>query len=197
MEKWATIKGLNIRYLMKGIGNPFVLLHGFSFLAETWVEMGLFDELAEKYVVYAFDMPYGVKSKSDKFEAGNRSEYAEFLGEMLKKLNIDNPILLGASISGEVTLRYLSLGYDARAAILAGPANVKNLLPVLDRISAPLLAVWGESDNISPPENAEIISAHVKNSEVQVMQGAGHACYLDRPEEFKSLLRNFLTTIAG
>jgi pimeloyl-ACP methyl ester carboxylesterase len=197
MEKWATIKGLNIRYLMKGIGNPFVLLHGFSFLAETWVEMGLFDELAEKYVVYAFDMPYGVKSKSDKFEAGNRSEYAEFLGEMLKKLNIDNPILLGASISGEVTLRYLSLGYDARAAILAGPANVKNLLPVLDRISVPLLAVWGESDNISPPENAEIISAHVKNSEVQVMQGAGHACYLDRPEEFKSLLRNFLTTIAG
>jgi pimeloyl-ACP methyl ester carboxylesterase len=197
MEKWATIKGLNIRYLMKGIGNPFVLLHGFSFLAETWVEMGLFDELAEKYVVYAFDMPYGVKSKSDKFEAGNRSEYAEFLGEMLKKLNIDNPILLGGSISGEVTLRYLSLGYDARAAILAGPANVKNLLPVLDRISVPLLAVWGESDNISPPENAEIISAHVKNSEVQVMQGAGHACYLDRPEEFKSLLRNFLTTIAG
>jgi len=197
MEKWATIKGLNIRYLMKGIGNPFVLLHGFSFLAETWVEMGLFDELAEKYVVYAFDMPYGVKSKSDKFEAGNRSEYAEFLGEMLKKLNIDNPILLGASISGEVTLRYLSLGYDVRAAILAGPANVKNLLPVLDRISVPLLAVWGESDNISPPENAEIISAHVKNSEVQVMQGAGHACYLDRPEEFKSLLRNFLTTIAG
>ena len=123
MEKWATIKGLNIRYLMKGIGNPFVLLHGFSFLAETWVEMGLFDELAEKYVVYAFDMPYGVKSKSDKFEAGNRSEYAEFLGEMLKKLNIENPILLGASISGEVTLRYLSLGYDARAAILEGLAR--------------------------------------------------------------------------
>ena len=197
MEKWATIKGLNIRYLMKGIGNPFVLLHGFSFLAETWVEMGLFDELAEKYVVYAFDMPYGVKSKSDKFEAGNRSEYAEFLGEMLKKLNIDNPILLGASISGEVTLRYLSLGYDARAAILAGPANVKNLLPVLDKISVPLLAVWGEIDNISPPENAKIISAHVINSEVQVIQGAGHACYLDRPEEFKTLVRNFLTTISA
>ena len=105
--------------------------------------------------------------------------------------------MLGASISGEVTLRYLSLGYDARAAILAGPANVKNLLPVLDRISVPLLAVWGEIDNISPPENAKIISAHVKNSEVQVIQGAGHACYLDRPEEFKTLVRNFLTTISA
>jgi pimeloyl-ACP methyl ester carboxylesterase len=89
------------------------------------------------------------------------------------------------------------LGYDARAAILAGPANVKNLLPVLDRISVPILAVWGEIDNISPPENAKIISAYVKISEVQVIQGAGHACYLDRPEEFKTLVRNFLTTISA
>ena len=121
----------------------------------------------------------------------------EFLGELLKKLNIDKPILLGASISGEVILRYLSLVYDARAAILAGPANVKNLLPVLDKISVPLLAVWGEIDNISPPENTKIIAAHVINSEVQVIQGAGHACYLDRPEEFKILVRNFLTTISA
>lgn len=196
MEQWATIKGLNIRYLMKGIGNPFVLLHGFSFFAETWIEMGLFDELAEKYTVYAFDMPYGVKSRSDKFDAENRAEYAEFLREMLKILNIDKPILLGASISGEVTLRYLSSGYEARGGILAGPVNVKSLVPVLERISVPLLAVWGEADNIAPPENAKIISAHVKNAAVQVIRGAGHACYLDRPEEFKTLVTNFLTTIS-
>jgi len=196
MEQWATIKGLHIRYLMKGTGIPCVFLHGFSFFAETWIEMSLFNELAEQYSVYAFDMPYGVKSKSDKFEAGNRAEYAEFLHEMLKTLNIDKPILLGASISGEVTLRYLSLGYAARAGILAGPVNVKNLLPFLDRISVPLLAVWGEADTIAPPENAKIISAHVKNSAVQVIGGAGHACYLDRPEEFKTLVRNFLATTA-
>lgn len=196
MEQWATIKGLNIRYLVKGTGNPFVLLHGFSFFAETWIEIGLFDELAEKYIVYAFDMPYGLKSKSDKFEAGNRDEYAEFLHEMLKIMNIGNPILLGASISGEVTLRYLSLGHKAKAVILAGPVNVKNL-PALDRISVPLLAVWGESDNISPPENAKIIAAHMKNAAVDVIRGAGHACYFDRPEEFKTLVRNFLTTISA
>jgi hypothetical protein len=34
-EQWATIRGLKIRYLMKGTGNSFVLLHGFSFFAET------------------------------------------------------------------------------------------------------------------------------------------------------------------
>ena len=195
IEKWASIKGYNIRYLTKGTGNPFVLLHGFSFLAETWVEMGLFDELAEQYSVYAFDMPYGIKSKSAKFEAGNRAEHAEFLHEMLKTLHIDKPILLGASISGEVTLRYLSLNYQARAGILAGPVNVKNLISTLERISVPILAVWGETDNIAPPDNAKLVTAHVKNAVVKVIEGAGHACYLDRPGEFKSLVKNFLQTL--
>ena len=58
--------------------------------------------------------------------------------------------------------------------------------------SVPLLAVWGDADDISRPEHAQIVAAHVKNSLVHVIKGAGHACYLDRPEEFKTLVRNFL-----
>ena len=192
MEQWATIRGLKIRYLMKGTGNHFVLLHGFSFLAETWVEMGLFDELAEKYSVYAFDMPYGAKSRSDKFSAENRDEYADFLKEMLLSLNIDKPVLLGASISGEVALRYLSQGYSAKAGIVAGAVHIQNLVQTLEMIKVPILGVWGERDNISPPDNANILADHVNNSEAHVIEGAGHACYLDKPEEFKTLLREFL-----
>jgi abhydrolase domain-containing protein 14 len=192
MDHWATIKRLKIRYLMKGTGNPIVLLHGFSFLAETWVEMGLFDELAEKYSVYAFDMPYGAKSRSDKFSAENRDEYADFLKEILQTLNIGMPVLLGASISGEVALRYLSQGYSAKAGIVAGPVNVQGLVHGLEMIKVPVLGVWGEKDNISPPDNAKILADHVKNSEAHVIKGAGHACYLDKPEEFKTLLRHFL-----
>jgi len=197
MEQWTTIEGFKIRYLMEGNGAPFVLLHGFSFYAEIWGEIGLFDELAERYRVYAFDMPYGMKSKSDKFEAGNRDEYAEFVREMLRTLNIENPIMLGASISGEVTLRYLSLGHRAKAAILAGPVNVKSLTPVLETIDVPVLAVWGEADEISRPENAQLLADHVKHSTVHVLKGAGHACYLDKPEEFKVLVRDFLGRIAA
>jgi abhydrolase domain-containing protein 14 len=192
VEHWATIRGLKIRYLMKGTGNPFVLLHGFSFLAETWVEMGLCDELAKKYRVYAFDMPYGAKSRSDKFSAEDRDEYADFLKEMLQMLKIDTPVLLGASISGEVTLRYLSQGYSAKAGIVAGAVHVQNIVNRLKKITVPVLGIWGEKDNISPPENAETLADHVKNSEAHVIKGAGHACYLDKPDEFKTLLSHFL-----
>ena len=192
MEHWATIRGLKIRYLEKGTCNPFVLLHGFSFLAETWVEMGLFDELAKKYHVYAFDMPYGAKSRSDKFSAGDRDEYADFLNEMLQTLKIEAPVLLGASISGEVTLRYLTRGYGAKAGIVAGAVHVQNIVNGLKKITVPVLGIWGERDNISPPENANTLEGYVKNSEVHIIKGAGHACYLDKPDEFKTLLSHFL-----
>jgi abhydrolase domain-containing protein 14 len=192
MEQSVTVKELKIRYLQKGSGQAFVLLHGMSFSADTWVEMGLFDELARHYRVYSFDMPYGVRSRSDKFDASDRDKYAEFLKELLKSLGIDNPLLLGASISGEVTLRYLSKGYAAKAAIVAGPVGIKGLIPRLGRIAVPLLAIWGERDNISPSENAEILTRHVKNAETHILKNAGHACYLDKPEEFKALVRDFL-----
>jgi len=192
MEQFATVKGLKIRYLQKGGGQAFVLLHGMSFSADTWVEIGLFDELARHYGVYSFDMPYGTISRSEKFDASDRDEYAEFLKELLKFLGIEKPILLGASISGEVTLRYLTKGYPAKAAIVAGPVGIKGLIPRLGKISIPLLAVWGENDNISLPENAEILKGHVKSAETHILKNAGHACYLDKPEEFKELVRYFL-----
>jgi abhydrolase domain-containing protein 14 len=192
MEQSVTVKGLKIRYLQKGSGQAFVLLHGMSFSADTWVEMGLFDELARDYSVYSFDMPYGARSRSEKFDASDRDEYAEFLKELINSLGIDKPVLLGASISGEVTLRYLSKGYTAKAAIVAGPVGIKGLIPRLGMITIPLLAIWGEKDNISPPENAEILTGHVKNAEAHIIKNAGHACYLDRPEEFRSLVRDFL-----
>lgn len=192
MENSLTIKGLKIRYLQKGTGIPIVFLHGFSFNAETWVEIGLFDELAREYCVYSFDMPYGAKSRSEKFSAENRDEYAEFLNDLLKKLNIHKPILLGASISGEVTLRYLMRGYSAQAAIVVGPVNIKTLGTQLNRITVPLLAIWGERDTISSPADSKILLSHLKNAEVRILEKAGHPCYLDDPEIFRKTVKDFL-----
>lgn len=111
---------------------------------------------------------------------------------MLKTLNINNPLLIGASISGEVTLRYLIRGYSARAAIVAGPVGIRSLGNQLSRIAIPLLAIWGAKDSISPPADSEIIEAHVQNSEIRLIEGAGHPCYLDKPGEFTEIVEEFL-----
>jgi abhydrolase domain-containing protein 14 len=195
MERFVSVRGLKIRYLENGNGLPVVLLHGFSFNADTWVEMGLFDELSKEHTVYSFDMPYGPKSRSDKFDAADRDEYAAFLMDLMKALDIHKPVLIGASISGDVVLRYLSAGHDAKRGIVAGPAGVKNLADRVSKIAVPLLAVWGDRDTISPPDGGKIIEARVQNSEVHMIEGAGHACYLDKPEEFKTIVRKFLKKV--
>lgn len=192
MEHSVSIKGLRIRFLQKGTGIPVILLHGYSFYAETWVEVGLFDALAGDYNIYSFDMPYGAKSRSDKFSAENRDEYADFLNTMLNELSIETPVLIGASISGEVTLRYLIRGYNARSAIVIGPVGIKSLSSQLGRISIPILAIWGENDTISPPADSKILESNVKNSEISIIDGAGHPCYLDKPETFNKLVKDFL-----
>jgi abhydrolase domain-containing protein 14 len=197
MERILSVRGLKIRYLEKGDGLPFVLLHGFSFSADTWVEMGLFDDLSKEYRVYSFDMPYGSKSRSDKFDAEDRDEYAAFLKDLMEMLDIQEPLLLGASISGDISLRYLSAGNSAKLGIVAGPAGVKGLADRLGKITVPLLAVWGSKDTISPPDGSQIIETRVKKREVHILKGAGHACYLDKPEEFKTIVADFLKKFAG
>jgi abhydrolase domain-containing protein 14 len=197
MERFASVRGLKIRYLENGSGLPVVLLHGFSFSADTWVEMGLFDELSKEYKVYSFDMPYGPKSRSDKFDVADRDEYAAFLVDLLKALDIHGPVLIGASISGDVVLRYLSAGHEAKLGIVAGPAGVKNLADRVSKIAVPLLAVWGDRDTISPPDGGKIIEARVQNSEVHMIEDAGHACYLDKPQEFKTIVADFLKKVTG
>lgn len=192
MESYIYVRNLRIRYLNRGSGLPVVLLHGYSFNADTWNEISLIDTLSEKFNVYALDMPYGPKSRSDKLMVEDRDEYADFLKEFLHTLKIEKSILLGASISGEVVLRYLSKNYDAMAGIVIGSVGVKTLSERLDKINVPLLIVWGENDKIAPLSDAHLLASIVKGSILHVITNAGHACYLDNPEEFKNVVMNFL-----
>ena len=111
---------------------------------------------------------------------------------MLNTLTIEAPVLIGASISGEVTLRYLINGYKARSAVVVGPVGIKSLGDQLGRITVPLLAVWGEKDSVSSPADSKILESHVKNTEVRIIDGAGHPCYLDEPEKFTEVVQDFL-----
>jgi len=196
MENYVHVRNLRIRYLNHGNGVPVILLHGYSFNADTWNEISLISILSEKFNVYALDMPYGPKSKSDKLMVEDRDEYAEFLKEFLSILKIEKSILLGASISGEVVLRYLSKNYDAKAGIVIGSVGVRTLSERLNRINVPLLIIWGENDKIASLNDAHLLASIIKGSTLHIMINAEHACYLDNPEEFKNVVMNFLRKFA-
>jgi pimeloyl-ACP methyl ester carboxylesterase len=55
-SRYVEIEGSRVHYLIEGdeAGRPIVLLHGASFTAETWKQLGTIKSLAEAgYCVYA------------------------------------------------------------------------------------------------------------------------------------------------
>lgn len=142
MEMHGSVNGIKYRYLAsRSSGSPVVLVHGFNFDSNAWMESGgVFDSLSTHYAVYAIDMPYGPRSRTDHIN-GDEGDFAEFLRSVLMDLKITRPALLGASIGGATVLRYLEMGYDARCGIVVGPVNVDRVN--LDRIGVPVLGIWG------------------------------------------------------
>jgi non-heme chloroperoxidase len=72
-----------------------------------------------------------------------------------------------------------------------------DLRPELHAITLPVLLVHGSRDGISLPDASRYMQRHLPAASLQVMEGAGHAPFLSRPEEFNSLLCQFVEEAYG
>jgi 3-oxoadipate enol-lactonase len=63
---------------------------------------------------------------------------------------------------------------------------------VLHRITAPTLVIAGTVDTVVDPMNAWVLSAGISGAELELIHGAGHLAYWERPEEFATLVERFL-----
>lgn len=64
-----------------------------------------------------------------------------------------------------------------------------------ERLSAsgiPILYLVGEHDTVTPPDMIEICHRLVAGSRYQVIRGAGHSTYFERPQEFNRVVFEFL-----
>jgi proline iminopeptidase len=91
---------------------------------------------------------------------------------------------------------------DVRARIVARPAvgvhyfadeiNTFDWFPELDRIVCPTLVLAGELDPITPVACSEEMSSAIAGARLEVVEGAGHAPFRDRPEETLAVIREFV-----
>jgi len=72
-------------------------------------------------------------------------------------------------------------------------ADLSDLLP---QVSVPTLLIWGDLDVRSPLEVADQFAASIPDSELVVIQGAGHLSNLERPERVNAAVRAFCRTQA-
>ena len=68
----------------------------------------------------------------------------------------------------------------------------ENLLPLLEKIKAPTLLIWGDKDTATPLYMGKTMEKHIPDSGLVVFQGAGHYSYLDDYQRFAIILKNFL-----
>jgi pimeloyl-ACP methyl ester carboxylesterase len=55
----------------------------------------------------------------------------------------------------------------------------------------------GRQDQVVPVAQANALHGWVKDSQLAILKGARHPCYLDRPDEFHAALITFLKSVAA
>ncbi len=96
------------------------------------------------------------------------------------------------------TRLYATNGNSEYAA--ASPALAANYRRVLtedqranaSRVHIPTLLIWGQQDADAPLRNAHILHRLIAHSRLEVLPGAGHFVFLDKPTETAILVEEFM-----
>jgi pimeloyl-ACP methyl ester carboxylesterase len=68
----------------------------------------------------------------------------------------------------------------------------QNLRPLLPKIQASTLLIWGENDLDTPISFGEIMEEEIPNAGLVILKDAGHYSYLDQFPQFCQIVGNFL-----
>jgi len=114
------IKNIDINYVQYGKGDDVVLLHGWG------QNLQMMDPLGKNILgkrITILDLPGFGCSENPDF-AYTIDDYTSLLHEFLKELEIKNPILIGHSFGGRISISYASK-YPVRKLVLFGSPFIK------------------------------------------------------------------------
>ncbi|XP_039198551.1 protein ABHD14A isoform X1 [Crotalus tigris] len=173
-----------------------IFLHGQSFTSKTWETLGTLALLAENgYRAVAIDLPgYGNSPRST--SAGTAKGRISFLEQVFKELGLQKPILISSSMSGRYSIPFLfSSGERLKGFVSIAPVGTKDFTAQqYQQVETPTLIIYGQRDTDLGVQSLQSLQ-QIPRSRVVMLLGAGHACYLDKPQEFHKALLSFLSEL--
>lgn len=67
-----------------------------------------------------------------------------------------------------------------------------NAEPRLAEIEHPALVITGSADRVVPPSNSERLAEKLPNAQLEILNGAGHLCFIEQPDAFNQAVVEFL-----
>jgi pimeloyl-ACP methyl ester carboxylesterase len=106
--------------------------------------------------------------------------------------------LLGSQASDEALSWLLdwsdSVNWRATAKIVRGLHGF-DLSDRLSEILCPTLIVCGEEDKLAPLRMSEFMHERIEDSELKVVNGAGHCSSAEKPQQFNRIVTEFLDKV--
>jgi len=112
------IRNLEVNYIQYGEGKDVVLLHGWGQNIEMMMPLGNLLQNTNRITI--LDLPGFGESEEPK-EAWTIYEYELFIEEVLQKLKIENPILIGHSFGGRLSIIYASKNKVDKLILFGSP----------------------------------------------------------------------------
>jgi pimeloyl-ACP methyl ester carboxylesterase len=143
--EFVEVNGVRLHYVVRGEGEPLVLLHGNGSMIQDFQSSGLIDMAAETYRVIVFDRPGFGHSERPRSTIWTDEAQAELIHAALTQIGVNRATVLGHSWGCSVALA-LALKYPqaVSALVLASGYYYPSVRADVVTMSAPAVPLVGD-----------------------------------------------------
>lgn len=199
-ESRSTMYARTIRDFMDSLGIEKASLVDMSFGAQTAQVFAVENpRRVDKLVLHASGMPgpimfvsqptEGITTMADTFAAPTLASMRRMMNSFLYQGHkySDEQLMLQARLDSWLARPELE------AARLASDRVQRDLSADLAKLTMPIMQIHGRHDRVSPLESALMLSNHLPDSILVILNKCGHWAPVERPREFARLAIDFLT----
>ena len=184
---------VQVKQLLDNINIVKVCVVAHSFGARVSIYLASqYPQLIEKMIITG---GAGIRKPATQQNAKRTSHYKRLSGAVktLMKIPPLKPMMKGVQnklIQHYGSADYAKLSEDMRATFVK--IISEDLTPLLPKIDAPTLLVWGENDQDTPLWMAQTMEREIKDAGLVVFSGRSHFAFLEESARFILIVKQFL-----